>query len=122
MGDDPRTDPFLTFQRDDFCSGISLLQSTYVYSELHSRFEFDLAGSVAFILEFLALPSFLFVQVVAIAAIMFAFDFFAPSNGNLNDITLVHVKMNIAVVGSLRTLYAPPVVAWERLAFATNHP
>ena len=77
---------------------------------------------VAFILEFLALPSFLFVQVVAIAAIMFVFDFFAPSNGNLNDITLVHVKMNIAVVGSLRTLYAPPVVAWERLASATNHP
>ena len=54
----------------------------------------------AFILEFLALPSFLFVQVVAIVAIMSVFDIFVPSNGNLNDITLNHVKMNIAVVGS----------------------
>ena len=39
-------------------------------------------------------------QVVAIVATMSVFDIFASSTGNLNDITLVHVKMNIAVVGS----------------------
>ena len=61
----------------------------------------------AFILEFLALPSFLFVQVVAIAAIMLVFDFFASSNGNL--ITLVHVKMNIAVVGSTNLTTISPL-------------
>ena len=65
--------------------------------------------SDAFILEFLALPSFLFVQVVAIAAIMLVFDFFASSNGNLNDITLVHVKMNIAVVGSTNLTTISPL-------------
>ena len=63
----------------------------------------------AFILEFLALPSFLFVQVVAIAAIMLVFDIFAPSNGNLNDITLDHVKMNIAVVGSTNLTTISPL-------------
>ena len=63
----------------------------------------------AFILEFLALLSFLFVQVVAIAAFMFVFDFFASSNGNLNDITLVHVKMNIAVVGSTNLTTISPL-------------
>ena len=63
----------------------------------------------AFILEFLALPSFLFVQVVVIAAIMLVFDFFASSYGNLNDITLVHVKMNIAVVGSTNLMTISPL-------------
>ena len=63
----------------------------------------------ALILEFLALPSFLCVQVVAIAAIMSVFDFFAPSNGNLNDITLVHVKMNVAVVGSTNLTTTSPL-------------
>ena len=53
----------------------------------------------AFILEFLALPSFLFVQVVAIAAIMLVFVFF----------TLVHVKMNIAVVGSTNLTTISPL-------------
>ena len=65
----------------------------------------------AFILEFLALPSFLFVQVVAIAAIMLVFDIFAPSSGDLNDITLDHVKMNIAVVGSTNLTTNLPLTA-----------
>ena len=44
-------------------------------------------------------------------AIMSVFDIFAPSTGNLNDITLDHVKMNIAVVGSTNLTTNSPLTA-----------
>ena len=79
----------------------------------------------ALLIRYLSTPVYvcvircLFVQVVAIAAIMLVFDFFASSYGNLNDITLVHVKMNIAVVGSTNLTTISPLTT-QRASTATS--
>ena len=89
VGDDPRTDPFLTFRRESRTLYRYLSTPVYVYViRCHLQGArvivayTSMGGSQVvhiddFILEFLALLSFLFVQVVAIAAFMLMFDFFA---------------------------------------------